>query len=333
VDFRLTPDSEAKDFGAIYFIPFSLYGTVGEWHFTENRAKPATVIDYHWYMSEAHFYRMLYEQVPTFDLQMNNASLEDFQDAPQETWARGAMSFDGKRFGKYPDAELRKDFVLPLSRFRGKHKRNIPDEPPFEIVNPDDPENGYVRYPVEKRKTLRITTENLLLEAGFKTEPGLAQGVLISKHDGDSGYALAISDEGKAVFTVSSGGRHATVGSTAAVNDGNWHHVLAEIDRETGRMAIYVDGKEAGESKASLDADASIDTAADFLVGKSNDDDAYFRGAVDFMRVCQGTLEDAQTDIAELYEWQTNGPWKYDFAGRPVNGPRRDAGALEYQGE
>jgi hypothetical protein len=39
-------------------------------------------------------------------------------------------------------------------------------------------------------------------------------------------------------------------------------------------------------------------------------------------------LEDAQTDIAELYEWQTNGPFLRDFRGNEPTG-RRDAGALE----
>jgi hypothetical protein len=39
-------------------------------------------------------------------------------------------------------------------------------------------------------------------------------------------------------------------------------------------------------------------------------------------------LADAETTIGELYEWQTNGPVKYDFAGNAPVG-RRDAGALE----
>lgn len=46
------------------------------------------------------------------------------------------------------------------------------------------------------------------------------------------------------------------------------------------------------------------------------------------MRVCQGTLADVQTTIDELYQWQTDGPFKYDFTGNPPNG-RRDAGAIE----
>lgn len=108
---------------------------------------------------------------------------------------------------------------------------------------------------------------------------------------------------------------------------GQWHHVLAEVDRATGRMTIYVDGATSAKAKASLASDASLDTSADILVGRTHDG-AYFRGAMDFLRICQGTLADARTDIAELYAWQSDGPVKYDFAGRAPKG-RRDAGALE----
>ncbi len=326
VDFRLTDNSPAIDFGATYFIPFSLYGTVGEWNFTENVAKPATVVDYHWYMSEAHFYRMLYEQVPTFDLQLNNATLENYVDSPAETWAKGAMVFDGSRFGSYPDAELRKDYTIPLTRFRGKHKSNIPTEAPFEVVNPDDENNGYVRYPVERRKTLRITTENLLLEASLKAD---GAGVIAGKCDGEAGYQLLINDDGKAVFRVMAMGRPSDMVSKTTITDGKWHHVVGEVDRETARMTIYVDGKQENEGMIAPMANVSLDNKSDFLVGKAHDDSMYLKGAIDFLRVCQGTLKDANTDIAELYEWQTNGPWKYDYAGKPIKGAARDAGALE----
>jgi len=113
------------------------------------------------------------------------------------------------------------------------------------------------------------------------------------------------------------------------VNDGKWHHVLAEVDREKGLMRIYVDGKLAGNPEPAIASSISLDNRADFLVGKASDDSKPFKGVVDFMRVCQGTLDDAQTDIDELYEWQMNGPVKYDMAGKAPMGEGRDAGALE----
>lgn len=321
-DFRLRPGSAARDRGVRYFIPWSLYGTVGEWHFTENHADPRRVIDYHWYMSEAHFYRMLYEQVPTFDLTVSAATLDDFVPSASEDWTDGALRLDGKRVASYPDSPLREDFRIPLSRFAGKHERAIPTDPPFEVVKPDDKANGYVRYPADLRKTLRVRTENLQIEAVLKTASGHTGGTIAAKHDGKSGYALAIDDGGKAEFRISSAGRDAPVTSSARINDGEWHHVLAEVDRKAGRMTIYVDGKQAGEAKCSLPAEASLDCKADFVVGQG------IVGAIDFLRVCLGTLADARTDIAELYEWQTNGPFLRDFTGRKPVG-KRDAGALE----
>jgi len=44
--------------------------------------------------------------------------------------------------------------------------------------------------------------------------------------------------------------------------------------------------------------------------------------------VSLGTLENAKTDIKELYAWQFDGPFLRDFTGRKLEG-KRDAGALE----
>jgi len=134
-------------------------------------------------------------------------------------------------------------------------------------------------------------------------------------------------------FRISAGGSHHAVATEAVVNDGEWHHVLAEVDRETGRMTIYHDGKAGGEILSGLPADLSIDTPADFIVGRSGaGEEGYLVGAVDFARVCHGTLEDARTSIGELYAWQyTDGPHLFDMRGEPVKGERRDAGALELQ--
>jgi hypothetical protein len=337
VDFRLSEGSAAVDAGVQYFIPWSLYGTVGEWHFTENRADPASVMDYSWYMSKAHYNRMMYEFIPTFDLSLNDASMDAYVESPSEDWARGAVVFDGERFGTVTDQSMREDITLAITYKNRKgdiKRRRVPNvdwEAPEPISgegrNAKYAEDAVMRFPGSKRHTLILRTENLLTEANIKTEPGHTGGGLLGKHDGDAGYRLFINQAGKAQLDISSGGATSSVTSAASVNDGRWHHVLAEVDRESGRMTIYVDGEKSGESNSQLAADASLDNRANFLVGRTGGD-RYFNGAIDYMRVCQGTLEDAQTTIGELYEWQTNGPFKYDLAGnKPVG--RRDAGALE----
>ncbi|MFW6218443.1 MAG: LamG-like jellyroll fold domain-containing protein, partial [Verrucomicrobiota bacterium] len=324
-DFRLTSGSRAIDAGATYFYPWALGRTVGEWHFTENHADPSVVTDYGLFMSEVHFNRFMYNQVPDYSLQLTDTTLEDYVASPSEDWVNGAVAFDGRRFGKVSDAGMRADFELELSGyltnqgqrtykdFEKAANKQIWDVPKPDIKKRGQPafsEGKVAVYPGERRETLISTTRDLLLEAKFKTEPGHGGGFIASKHDGEAGYALSIAPGGEARFTVSAGGEHFTVSTTDAVNDGGWNHILAEIDRSTGRMTVYHNGKKSGETSASLAPDRSIDSEADFLVGKSSFvDNAAFVGAIDFLRVCHSTLEESKTSIEELFAWQyTHGP-------------------------
>jgi hypothetical protein len=77
-----------------------------------------------------------------------------------------------------------------------------------------------------------------------------------------------------------------------------------------------------------LATDGSLSNRGDFYVGRGRGG-SYFAGAIDFLRVCRGTLADAGTTIEELYAWQFDGPFLRDFAGRGPADGKRDAGALE----
>ena len=72
---------------------------------------------------------------------------------------------------------------------------------------------------------------------------------------------------------------------------------------------------------------SSLENGSDLYVG-GTPSGLYFNGALDFLRVCLGTLADAKTDIDELYAWEFDGPFLKDFTGRYPKG-KRDAGALE----
>jgi hypothetical protein len=317
VDFHPTTESPAIDQGGIYFVPFSLYGTVGEWNFTKNYADPQTVVDYHFWMDESHFDRAIYEQIPAYDLKLTETTLEDYVPGPSEDWIHSALRFDGNRFGRVADAGMREDVVISWEH----RDEDLGAGDPFII------EGKTATYPGELRKNLIVATENMLVDALFATETG-SNGVIAAKHDGENGYLLRVNEDGKAEFTISADGQSGTVATEQPVNDGQWHYVLAEVDRETGRMSIYLAGELSGQTQAGIAPEKSIDTNADFLVGKASDDSGKFTGAIDFLRVCRGTLEDSHTDIAEVYEWQTNGPFRYDFMGNKPKG-QRDAGALE----
>lgn len=347
-DFRLREDSPAIDNGANYFVPWSLAGNVGEWHFTENFADPKMVVDYSFFMGEAHFNRFMYSWVPIYSLQFNQTAQDDYITAPSEDWVKGALSFDGSRYGTVKDSAMRKDIEMPITQFinskdqrtwslwersRGKEQWLIP-EPEGETDGEGRKQftDGQImKYPGERRRTLISKTDNLLLEVKFKTKPGQSSAYLISKHDNSNGYNLLVNKKGSAQFDISANGNQYSVSTSSKVNDGKWHHVLAEIDRKTGRMTIYLNGKKEAEINSGLASDVSIDNNSDFIVGKSSaENDGYLEGAIDFMRVCQGTLEDAKTTIGELYAWQyTHGPHLFDMRGEKPKGKRRDAGALE----
>ncbi len=271
-DFRPTPGSVAIDGGVDYFVPWSLYGTVGEWFFNANHADPSMVLDYHYYPTLAYFNRSMYYRVPVSELRVNAASLDDYVESPSEDWAPGALEFDGQRLARVRHEKMASDIVFDWEDLRVDRKKTPPA--------PWTESQGKLTFPGEERKTLDIGTTNLLVETILRTEPGHAGSAVLGKHDGQSGYSLGVNDRGQAEFRVSSGGVHSTVATETEINDGEWHHVLAEVDRDTGRMTIYLDGEVSVKARARIPADASLENQSDFLVGKAADDAGYLRGAI-----------------------------------------------------
>ncbi len=344
-DFRPGEGSFAIDKGATYYIPYNLYGTLGEWHFTENRAEPNRQIDYAYYQSNAHYHRMYYEFVPGVDLVFNDLTLDGYSESPLEDWAKGSVVFDGQRYAKVTDADMRKDITIPVYTTNRRGDRELLREwPEKDWILPEPTEarmrgdninyrrskfadDAVIRYPGELRHTPRVTDENVLVEAVFEAERGLTNAGLMGKYDGRNGYRLIINGSGQAEFQLAHNGRVASVTSDSKVNDGGYYHVLAEADRESGRLTIYVNGEEAGSATGAPSPNQSLDNNADFLVGKTHDDQ-FFKGKIDTMRVAEGTLEQSQTSIEEVWAWFTEGPWRYDMLGNK-SVDRRDAGAIE----
>ncbi len=174
--------------------------------------------------------------------------------------------------------------------------------------------------------TVDVHNSSFNVQIYFKTEPGAGKAVLIKKMDNGAGYALTV--DGAVDLRHEVRGPEVSVTGKAVVNDGKWHHVLAEADRKSGHMTIYVDGKTDVEGAAP--AAGSLANGADFYVGGTPSGDC-LAGTVDFVMVSLGSLADAKTTIGELYAWQFDGPFLRDFAGNPINGKARDAGALEFQ--
>jgi hypothetical protein len=301
-DFRLNPASAAVDSGVRVFVPWGLYAMIGEWNFRPNQQDPAEIIDDHWYMKPYFAGRQTYYEMPMHRLHGVNISASDYADSPYEDWTQSVLTLNGRdQYARITQAEMNESVVYNQDR------NTVPGE---QLV------------------TLDMDANNFLIEAIFRTDPGHTGGVLVSKMHATAGYALSINERGGASLTIRSAGVDDAGACGVTVNDGKWHHVIAEADRRDGRLRIYVDGRMTRRAPiARLDAAASLANRADFVVGRGSEGD-YFAGAVDFVRVSRGTLADAFTEIDELYNWQFDGPQYRDFVGNEPVG-KRDAGALE----
>jgi len=293
-DMRLAEGSAAIDQGVKYFVPWGLARMVGEWNFYHVGNDVTLIPDEHWYMRDYYRGRGSYHAMPQYPLKGVNVTQQDYVQGDLEDWIDGALMLNGRDQYAFVSQEVLKT------------------QPPG------------ADQPVELQ-TVDVRDDSFILEIYFKTEPGAKKAVLMRKMGSKAGYALTV--DGAVTLAVRAGGREVSVTGRSAVNDGAWHHVLAECDRESGRMTIYVDGKADGAGAGP--GRASVSNASDFYVG-GTPEGACLAGAIDFARVSLGSLAEAKTSIEELYTWQFDGPFLRDFAGNEPVG-RRDAGALEKQ--
>ncbi|MCZ7649064.1 MAG: laminin G domain-containing protein [Planctomycetota bacterium] len=310
LDFRPASGSAAIDAGARFFVPWSLYGVVGEWNFVPAGNDPGTILDEHWYMTDYDLDRHDYHSKhPRFPLKVAGAGAGDYETGPLEDWAQGALKLNGKdRFACAAHAEMTKPLPVKQTTGKGKNQKTVDET-----------------YEGARLKTPDIHKSNFLIEAYVKLEAAPAAGVLVRKR-AERGFALELAD-GALVFSVNTGAGTHQVKSTAKFNNGAWRHVIAECDRASKKLTLYVDGKKDAEGEGP-DAEASLDNGGDLCVGGTPQGEC-LAGAVDFLRIAHGTLKDAKTSIEELYAWQFDGPFLRDFTGRKPQGKGRDAGALE----
>lgn len=311
-DFRLAEGAAGIGKGVKVFVPWSLSGVVGEWNFYPAGNDPTNLIDEHWYMTDYHVSREEYHKRPMYPLKGVNVKQEDYVQGALEDWIPGALSFSPakKQYATMSHVEMMKPFSFQDLK-KSRHENARPE--PCLIEG-------------EALKNPQVYTSNLLIEVYFKTAPGHTGGVLMEKMKGN-GYSLSVSAGGKLSFSVKGTGASATAESKVKVNDGQWHHAIVEADRRARTLTVYTDGKKEG-SAAGVDASVSLANEGDVYVG-GTPEGRYLDGALDFLRIAQGTLADADTTIEELYAWEFDGPQMRDFTGRKPIGAR-DAGAIEF---
>jgi hypothetical protein len=305
-DFRPSANSAARGRGARVFVPWSLYETVAEWNFYPIPGDPTRILDEHWCMSPYYTGRDDYYKLPTYPLKGVNITLKDYQDGPLENWTTGALHFNGdNQYAILRNEDICRSLTLDARGRNESLKRAVSGA---DLSNP------------------QIHASNFLIEASFKTAAGQTDAVLIQKMD-DAGYVLGVNKEGGVTLAATSGGATSWLDSRSAVNDAQWHHVIAEADRKAGTFTIYIDGKRDARGPG-LGANASLANDADLYVGGAPNGH-YLTGAIDFMRIARGTLADSKTTIEELYDWEFNGPFLYDFTGRKRPTDGGEAGAID----
>jgi len=169
---------------------------------------------------------------------------------------------------------------------------------------------------VSNNSRFDVGSGSFILEAYVRTSSG---GSVMSK---GTAYDLSVLSGGALQLKCNS----YTLTSATSVKDGAWHHVLAEVDRGSGKANLYIDGALSnGASNGSLPSNLS--NSSSFYVGRGSG--GFFKGDIDFARVAKGSFADGATSYDELFQWQFHGPATKDFAGQEVIGAR-DAGALQF---
>lgn len=311
-DFRPAPGGATMNRGVKVFVPWALCGVVGEWNFYHTGDDPGHIIDEHWYMTDYFVSRDDYYKRPMYPLKAINVSAADYVPGPLEDWIAGALNFTAakKQYATLANADMMKPFSFRDLRL-SRHENAKPES--FTI------EGEALRNP-------QVYTSNLLIEVYFKTIPNHTGGVLMEKMK-STGYGLVIAASGRIVFAVKGSGASASAESHTAVNDGKWHHVIAEADRHAKTLTVYVDGRK-DASAPGVDDSISLANESDVYVG-GTPDGRFLDGTLDFLRIAQGTLQDAHTTIEELYAWEFDGPFLRDFTGRKSMAGRSDAGAID----
>jgi hypothetical protein len=303
-DFRPSANSAARGFGAKVFVPWSLYETVAEWNFCPIEGDPTRILDEHWCMAPYYTGRDDYYTFPTYPLKAIGVTLSDYQKGPLENWTTGALHFNGRdQYAVLSNQDINRAVKMVGPNGRGGHEVSGAD-----LKNP------------------QIRTSNFLIEAYFKTAPRQKDATLIQKMD-VAGFSLSINEAGGLTFAAKAPGAQANLASQSVINDGQWHHVIAESDRKGKTFTIYIDSKQDAVG-IGLPAGTSLANDSDLYVA-GTPQGHNLNGTIDFLRISRGTLADSKTTIGELYAWEFNGPFLSDFTGRPRPSNGGEAGAID----
>jgi hypothetical protein len=299
-DYRPRPGSAVIDQAPRVFVPWTVGRTVAEWHFTPRTDHPDIIEDEHWYQTAYYVDRSMYRTTPRYHLLATGVTRGDFVAGELESWTDGALRLDDETAAILPQATIAEPFRFSYKKKRGKTEERT--------------------IPAKDKQTVDIDRSDLLIELVYRGND--QDGILVDKMS-DAGYRLSLESGKPHIEITDQSGANASVTSSTAIADDNWHHLVLEVDRDD-RIRLYIDGESAPLPTHEVPS-GSLRNQADFRVG------AELAMDIDFLRVARATLAASRTDIDELRAWQFDGPQFRDFAGQAMQGNGRDAGALEAQ--
>ncbi len=128
--------------------------------------------------------------------------------------------------------------------------------------------------------------DNITVTARIRTTDSGAGNNVVMDDRNDNGWSLSVGDAGAGIvsFSVSGVG---TVTSSASVDDGEWHHITAVRNAETGEHRIYIDGEL--DSSATLSGSPTTDSGP-LSIGEG------FDGTIDDARVYNVTMSSSRVE-------------------------------------
>jgi hypothetical protein len=109
-----------------------------------------------------------------------------------------------------------------------------------------------------------------------------SSGMILQQRDGINGqFNFLLNGNGTVRFWIYNSGYQFDFGTSRTVNDGQWHHVMAQREGEQGR--IWIDGELAATASGPLKA---LDKALPVAIGFDlRDNNKFFDGSIDEVRI------------------------------------------------
>ncbi len=168
---------------------------------------------------------------------------------------------------------------------------------------------------VDMGNVLDFGTGTFSVDAWVQTETtGNSKKVVGTFLSGNPGWEFSIRDNGKLIVFLNDGvitGLQSV--STESVNDGQFHHIAATVNRATNDINLYIDGVETNYDVDSLingGFSSGTDISSDiiFSMGKRTDGNVPFKGLMDEVEIFDGVI--TAENIKDIFDADSAGKCK-----------------------